>query len=100
MINYGLTKKLDIPYETAVGLMIETLNKEGFGVLTGIDIQEKMKEKMGIGTRKYIIMGAYHLPNANKVIISEENIDHMLPCNVIVYERGKKTVLHVYDRQV
>jgi len=95
MINYGFTKELDIPYETVIAQVREALKKEGFGVLTEIDVKEKMKEKLGLDMRKYIILGACSPPNAYKAILTEENIGLMLPCNVIVYEKGSKTVLSV-----
>ncbi|MFB3925395.1 MAG: DUF302 domain-containing protein [Syntrophales bacterium] len=95
MIHYGFTKELAIPYETVVELAREALKKEGFGVLTEIDIKEKMKEKLGINFRKYIILGACNPTNAYKAILAEENIGLMLPCNVIVYEKASKTVLSV-----
>ena len=95
MIHYGFTKELDIPYEAAIELAREALKKEGFGVLTEIDVKEKMKEKLGLDMRKYIILGAGNPPNAYKAILTEENIGLMLPCNVIVYEKGSKTVLSV-----
>ena len=95
MINYGFTKELDIPYERVIELAKEALKKEGFGVLTEIDVKEKMKEKLGLDMRKYIILGACNPPNAYKAILAEENIGLMLPCNVIVYEKGSKTVLSV-----
>jgi uncharacterized protein (DUF302 family) len=95
MIHYGLTKELNIPYETVVELAREALKKEGFGVLTEIDVKAKMKEKLGLDMKKYIILGACNPPNAYKAIIAEENIGLMLPCNVIVYEKGGKTVLSV-----
>ena len=95
MIHYGFTKELDIPYETVIEQVREALKKEGFGVLTEIDVKEKMKEKLGIDMRKYIILGACNPPNAYKAILTEENIGLMLPCNVIVYEKGSKTVLSV-----
>jgi uncharacterized protein (DUF302 family) len=95
MINYGFTKELDIPYETVIERVREALKKEGFGVLTEIDVKEKMKEKLGLDMRKYIILGACNPPNAYKAILTEENIGLMLPCNVIVYEKGSKTVLSV-----
>jgi len=95
MIRYGLTKELDIPYETVIEQVRDALKKEGFGVLTEIDVKEKMKEKLGLDMRKYIILGACNPPNAYKAILAEENIGLMLPCNVIVYERGGKTVLSV-----
>ncbi|MEN6319690.1 MAG: DUF302 domain-containing protein [Syntrophaceae bacterium] len=95
MIHYGFTKELDIPHETVIELVRDALKKEGFGVLTEIDIREKMKEKLGIDMRKYIILGACNPPNAYKAIVAEENIGLMLPCNVIVYEKSGKTVLSV-----
>ncbi len=95
MINYGFTKELDGPYETVIELAREALKKEGFGVLTEIDVKEKMKEKLDIDMRKYIILGACNPPNAYKAILVEENIGLMLPCNVIIYEKGSKTVLSI-----
>ncbi|MDQ5984477.1 MAG: hypothetical protein CSYNP_00172 [Syntrophus sp. SKADARSKE-3] len=95
MIRYGFTKELDIPYETVVDRVRESLKKEGFGILTEIDVKEKMKEKLGVDMGKYIILGACNPPNAYKAIRLEENIGLMLPCNVIVYEKGGKTVLSV-----
>jgi uncharacterized protein (DUF302 family) len=95
MIHYGFTKELDTPFKTVIDLVREALKKEGFGVLTEIDVKEKMKEKLDLDFRKYIILGACNPPNAYKAILAEENIGLMLPCNVIVYEKGSKTVLSV-----
>ena len=95
MINYGFTKELNIPYGKVIELVRESLKKEGFGVLTEIDVQEKMKKKLGIDMSKYIILGACNPPNAYKAILTEENIGLLLPCNVIVYEKGSKTVLSI-----
>ena len=95
MIHYGFTKELDIPYETVIELVREALKKEGFGVLTEIDVKKKMKEKLGLDFRKYIILGACNPLNAHQAILAEENIGLMLPCNVIIYERGNKIVLSI-----
>jgi uncharacterized protein (DUF302 family) len=95
MIKYGFTKEMDIPYEIVVERAREALKKEGFGILTEIDVREKMKEKLGVDMKKYIILGACNPQNAYKAILAEENIGLMLPCNVIVYEKGSKTVLSV-----
>jgi uncharacterized protein (DUF302 family) len=73
----------------------EALKKEGFGVLTETDIKGKMKEKLGLDMRKYIILSACNSPNAYKAKLTEENIGLMIPCNVIVYEKGSNTVLSV-----
>jgi uncharacterized protein (DUF302 family) len=93
MINYGFTKELHIPYETVIEMVKDVLKKEGFGVLTEIDIKQKIKEKLGLDMKKYIILGACNPSNAYKAILVEENIGLMLPCNVIVYEKGSKTAL-------
>jgi uncharacterized protein (DUF302 family) len=95
MINYGFTKELDIPYERVIELSRDALKKEGFGILTEINVKEKIKEKLDLDMRKYIILGACNPPNAYKAILTEENIGLMLPCNVIVYEKGNKTVLSI-----
>jgi uncharacterized protein (DUF302 family) len=93
MINYGITKELDRDFEQVVEEVKENLKKEGFGVLTTIDIKEKFKEKLGIDFKKYIILGACHPASAHKAIQAEENIGLMLPCNVIIYEKGEKVVV-------
>ena len=95
MIHYGFTKELNIRYEMVIEQVREALKKEGFGILTEIDVKGKMKEKLGLDMRKYTILGACNPPNAYKAILAEENIGLMLPCNVIVYEKGGKTVLSV-----
>jgi uncharacterized protein (DUF302 family) len=95
MINYGFTKEMDIPYGTVIEQVRDALKNEGFGILTEIDVKEKMKEKLGLDMNKYIILGACNPPNAYKAILTEENIGLMLPCNVIIYEKGSKTVLSV-----
>lgn len=95
MIRYGFTKEMDIPYGTVIEQVREALKNEGFGILTEIDVNENMKEKLGLDMNKYIILGACNPANAYKAILAEENIGLMLPCNVIVYEKAGKTVLSV-----
>lgn len=95
MINYGFVKELETPFGEAVAAVTEALKKEGFGVLTTIDVREKFKEKLGIDFPNYVILGACNPPNAHKAILAEENIGLMLPCNVIVYEKDGKTMAGV-----
>jgi len=95
VINYGFTKELDVPFEKLKERVTEDLKKEGFGILSEIDVKEKLKEKLGIDFKKYVILGACSPPNAYKSILAEENIGLMLPCNVIVYEKNQKTVLSI-----
>ena len=95
MISYGFKKELNVPYEEAVAKATEALQKEGFGVLTRIDIKEKLKEKLSVDFNKYVILGACMPANAYKALQDEPDIGLMLPCNVIVYEKGDRTVLSV-----
>ena len=95
MIEYGFTKELDISFEEAVERVTEALKQEGFSILTTIDVKQKLKEKLGVDFRKYVILGACNPGFAHKAILAEENIGLLLPCNVLVYEKGSRTVLAV-----
>lgn len=95
MINYGFTKELNIPYGKVIELVKDALKEEGFGVLTQIDIQERIKKELGLDIKKYIILGACNPSSAHQAILTEENIGLMLPCNVVVYEKGAKTILSI-----
>ncbi len=93
MNNYGLTKKINTSFDETMDNATNELKKEGFGILTQINVTEKFKEKLGIDFKKYIILGACNPPSAHKAILVEENIGLMLPCNVVIYERQEKTVV-------
>jgi len=95
MINYGFTKELEASFEEAITKVTNELKKEGFGILTQIDVAEKFKEKLGIDFEKYIILGACNPPSAHEAILVEENIGLMLPCNVAIYKRQNKTVVSI-----
>ncbi|MBN2738506.1 MAG: DUF302 domain-containing protein [Spirochaetales bacterium] len=88
MSEYGLYKDLKLDVDLAEQKISEELKKEGFGVLTRIDMSAKFKEKLGIDYKKYIILGACNPPFAHKAVEAEENIGLLLPCNVIIYETG------------
>lgn len=95
MIIYGFSKETDIPFEEAIEVISEELKKEGFGILTKIDVPAKLKEKLNIDFKKYMILGACHPLSAYKAILAEEDIGLMLPCNVVVYEKENKTVISI-----
>jgi uncharacterized protein (DUF302 family) len=83
---YHTSKTVNFSYEDAINKVTEELKKEGFGVLTEIDVKETLKKKLDIDFRKYKILGACNPPLAYKALSTEENIGVMLPCNVIVQE--------------
>jgi uncharacterized protein (DUF302 family) len=77
MISYGFTKNLRMPFDKAIESITKALKKEGFGILTKIDVKEKFKEKLGVDFNKYVILGACNPANAHKAILAEENIGLM-----------------------
>jgi uncharacterized protein (DUF302 family) len=93
MISYGFLKEVDSPFEKVVEVLPPKLEKEGFGVISKIDIGQKLREKLGVDFRKYVILGACNPALALRALSEEENIGLMLPCNVIVYEKAGKTVV-------
>jgi uncharacterized protein (DUF302 family) len=93
--DYGFIKTVDKPFEDVLGIVKNELKKEGFGILSTIDVREKFKEKLGIDFTGYTIFGACHPPSAYEAIKNEENIGLMLPCNVVVYERKDKVAVGV-----
>jgi uncharacterized protein (DUF302 family) len=97
--KYGFSKTVDIPYQEAVGKTRAALKTEGFGVLCEIDIKEKLKEKLGVDFRNYVILGACNPPLAYKTLQEEIDIGLLLPCNVIVYEADEvgKSVVAAID---
>ncbi len=95
MINYGFSKTINEPFDNVLDRVKEELQKEGFGILTSIDLRDKFKEKLDIDFKKYIILGACNPPSAYKALQYEEDIGLMLPCNVVVYEKEGKTVVSI-----
>jgi len=100
--KYGFSKTLDIPYTEAVEKARAALKEEGFGVLCEIDIREKLKEKLGVDFRNYVILGACNPALAYKSLQEDINIGLLLPCNVIVYETDElgKSVVAAIDAKM
>jgi uncharacterized protein (DUF302 family) len=84
--RYGLRVELPVSYERAVEETTAALKAQGFGVLTTIDVQQTLKQKLDRDFRKYVILGACNPPLADRALRAELEIGLLLPCNVIVYE--------------
>lgn len=84
---YHNSKTVSTNFDDTIIKVTEELKKEGFGVLTEIDVKETLKKKLDVDFRKYRILGACNPPLAYKALSEEENIGVMLPCNVIVQEK-------------
>lgn len=85
-MTYYFNKKLKMSFDEAITKVTEELKKEGFGILTEIDVREAIKKKLNKDFRKYKILGACNPPFAFKALQAEDKIGTMLPCNVIVQE--------------
>jgi len=88
--KYGFTRTVEMNFERARERTIEALKTEGFGVLSEIRLDEKLKEKLGVDFRRYVILGACNPPLAYQTLQEDINIGLLLPCNVIVYEADDK----------
>jgi len=99
-MQYGFSKTVDMPYEQAIDKVTAELKKEGFGVLTFIDVKETLKQKINVDFKKYAILGACNPPIAHKALQTEEELGLLLPCNVIVYEKDNKTGVSIFDPMV
>lgn len=84
LASYAFSKTVDLPYADAVEKTRAALKDQGFGVLCEIDIKEKLKEKLGVDFRNYVILGACNPPLAYETLRQELNIGLLLPCNVVV----------------
>ena len=87
-MEYYFSTTLKGSFEEAVSKVTEALDSEGFGIITRIVMHEKLKEKVGVDFKKYVILGACNPPLAYKALLAEDKIGTMLPCNVLVIEQG------------
>jgi uncharacterized protein (DUF302 family) len=97
-MSYYFSTIQEVSFEEAVKRATEELQKEGFGILTEIDVKEALKKKLNVDFRRYRILGACNPPFAYKALQTEDKIGTMLPCNVIVQEiSDRKTEVAAID---
>ena len=96
-MSYYFTKELNISFDDAIAKVTEALKKEGFGILTDIDVKATLKKKLDVDFRPYRILGACNTPFAFQALQTEDKIGTMLPCNVVVQEKlpGKVEVTSI-----
>jgi uncharacterized protein (DUF302 family) len=96
--KYGMRIVADVAYAETLAKTREALQAEGFGVLTEIDLRAKLKEKLNVDFKPYVILGVCNPPLAYRALKAEPEIGLLLPCNVIVYEQSEhETVVAAVD---
>ena len=96
-VSYGFGTTLGVSQEEAIARVKDALKAEGFGVLTTIDVQATLKEKIGAETAPYVILGACNPNLAHQAIEREPEIGMLLPCNVVVREVADGTLVEIAD---
>src|SRR5512147_1194816 len=90
---YGYKREVNLPYDKAVAKVREELSKQGFGVLTEIDVKATLKKKLNVEFEDYVILGACNPPFAHQALQVTKDVGLMMPCNVIVFaDKGKTFV--------
>ncbi len=98
-MDYGFTKRTALPFAEAAARVRAALKEQGFGVLTEIDVQATMREKLGEEMGEYLILGACNPPLAHRALAADISIGLLLPCNVVIRAEAGQTVVEALDPQ-
>lgn len=99
-MNIGLTRRVAMPFDRTVPLVREALKEQGFGILTEIDVQATLRDKLGEPMEDYLILGACNPPLAHQALTVDRQIGMLLPCNVVVRRDQDETVVEALDPDV
>jgi uncharacterized protein (DUF302 family) len=99
-MGYGIEVRVTAPFDETVARVRAALKEQGFGVLTEIDVQATLREKLGEEMEPYLILGACNPPLAHRALGVDRQIGLLLPCNVVVRAGGGATLVEALDPQV
>src|SRR3974390_815256 len=99
-MDYGITVRTHIPFAEAVARVRQALKDQGFGVLTEIDVQATLRDKLGQEMEDYLILGACNPPLAHRALDADRKIGLLLPCNVVVRTAGAHTIIEALNPEV
>jgi uncharacterized protein (DUF302 family) len=98
-MDYGITRRTALPFDEAAARVRAALKEQGFGVLTEIDVQATLREKLGEEMSGYLILGACNPPLAHRALAADPSIGLLLPCNVVIRTDAAGTVVQALDPQ-
>lgn len=99
-MKYGITKETELGFDQAIEKVTDELKKEGFGILSTIDIKETLKNKLGADVERYTILGACNPNFAFKALQIEKELGLLLPCNVTVYEKDGRVYISAMNPEI
>jgi uncharacterized protein (DUF302 family) len=99
-VDYGITVATEAPFAETVQRVRDALRQQGFGVLTEIDVQATLREKLGAEMEEYLILGACSPPLADRALATDRSIGLLLPCNVVVRSGAGETIIEAMNPQV
>jgi uncharacterized protein (DUF302 family) len=99
-VDYGTSVRLSLPFGEVVDRVRAALKEQGFGVLTQIDVQATLREKLGEDMEPYLILGACNPPLAHRALDVDRKVGLLLPCNVVVRADGDATVVEALEPRI